>query len=531
MDWASNLFVILLITDIAGTIFFLIGRVLGGLAKYDVVFLRFLTKATLFAYLVPFVYATLYLGKRFGMIKSGSNINLFYVTSLTLEMNKVLGCVWIGVFLVLLISKLRERYELAVKCRGNIPEEDENILRVFEDVCADLGISGRVSLCRNDLMGVACFTYHHGPVVILPFEQYTEKEAEIIFYHELCHYLNKDLYLKTVGCIAALLHVFNPTIHILMNEMGMLCEEYCDRTASKKGEHRFTEQEYFQVLLNLRVDSGRRDRYQLLAFADSRSDCERRTEYMARYHTKGGLKKGMAVALAACFLLGSSITSLAAGDGVTEAYNELAKYTNDYDAIGVGEESVPIKDMPEDTSGDISDEEAVQLLAQELGVEPDKIVMTDDNLDIMPYSDYDPINIKWYVPADTIYMSTGYNALIGERDHIYVYGDPDDIVFWTGIKDPKAKLWYAEGSCAVATVFTVEIKGRHYFFVYNRSEDTGLYVDAYIFRFSREEVEAGKDGGDGDGEGDDGDGDGEGDDDGGDHGGAGAGRNRAEATE
>lgn len=494
-------------------------------AKYDVVFLRFLTKATLFAYLVPFVYMTLYLGKRFSMIRAGSNINLFYVTSLTLEMNKVLGCVWIGMFLALMISKLRERYKLAVKCRGNIPEEDENILRVFEGVCADLGINGKVSLCRNDLTGVACFTYHHGPVVILPFEQYTEKEAEIIFYHELCHYLNKDLYLKTVGCIAALLHVFNPAIHILMNEMGMLCERYCDRTASKKGEHRFTEQEYFQVLLNLRVDSGRRDRYQLLAFADSRSDCERRTEYMYQYRTKGGLKKGMAVTLAACFLLGSSITSLAAGDGVTEIYDELAKYANDYASYSVQEEDVSIADIPEDTSGDISDEEAVQLLARELGVDPDKIVMTDDNLDIMPYSDYNPIHITWYIPADSIYMSTGYNALYGEKDLIAVYGDPIDVVFWTGIKDPKATLWYVEGSGLVSLVYTIEIKGRHYFFVYNRSLDTELHIEADIRRYSRAEVEAGKEG-----EGDEG-GDGEGDDDGGDHGGAGAGRNRAEANE
>lgn len=503
-------------TDIAGTIFFLVGRILSRFAKYDVVFLRFLTKATLFAYLVPFVYTTLYLGKRFRMIRVESDINLFYVTSLTLEVNKVLGCVWTGIFLALMISKLRERYKLAVKCRGNIPEEDENILRVFEDVCTDLGINGKVSLCRNDLMDVACFTYHHGPVVILPFEQYTEKEAEIIFYHELCHYLNRDLYLKTVGCIAALLHVFNPAVHILMNEMSMLCERYCDRTASKKGEHRFTEQEYFQVLLNLRVDSGRRDRYQLLAFADSRSDCERRTEYMYQYRTKGGLKKGMAVTLAACFLLGSSITSLAAGDGVTEAYNELAKSTNDYGAIGVEEEGA--------FTEDITDEEAVQLLARELGVDPDKIVMTDDNLDIMPYSDYDPIHITWTIPADTIYMSTGYNALYGERDHFYVFGDPYDVEFWTGIKDPNAKLWYAEGSGIVDAVFNVTIKGRHYFFVYNRSLDTELHIEAYIGRKSRAEVEAGQGDGDEDGEGD-------GDDDGGDHGGAGAGRNRAEANE
>lgn len=487
-------------------------------AKYDVAFLRFLTKATLFAYLVPFVYTTLYLGKRFGMMGIESDINLFYVTSLTLEVNQVLGCVWTGIFLALMISKLRERYKLAVKCRGNIPEEDENILRVFEDVCADLGINGKVSLCRNDLMDVACVTYHHGPVVILPFEQYTEKEAEIIFYHELCHYLNRDLYLKTVGCIAALLHVFNPAVHILMNEMSMLCERYCDRTASKKGEHRFTEQEYFQVLLNLRVDSGRKDRYQLLAFADSRSDCERRTEYMYQYRTKGGLKKGMAVTLAACFLLGSSITSLAAGDGVTEAYDELAKYTSDYGAYSVQEEDVFIADIPEDTSGDIdiSDEEVVQRLAQELGIDPDKIVMTDDNLDIMPYSDLDPVRITWTIPADSVYVSTGYRAEVGEKDYIFVYGDPDDVVFWMGLKDPKAKMWYAEGSGMVKMVYTVEIKGRHYFFVYNRSEDTELHVEAYIHRFSKEEVEAEEErnkGGEGEGDDDDGDGDGEGGDD------------------
>lgn len=513
-------------TDIAGTIFFLAGRILSRFAKYDVAFLRFLTKATLFAYLVPFVYTTLYLGKRFGMMGIESDINLFYVTSLTLEVNKVLGCVWTGIFLALMISKLRERYKLAVKCRGNIPEEDENILRVFEDVCADLGINGKVSLCRNDLIGVACFTYHHGPVVILPFEQYTEKEAEIIFYHELCHYLNRDLYLKTVGCIAALLHVFNPAVHILMNEMSMLCERYCDRTASKKGEHRFTEQEYFQVLLDLRVDSGRRDRYQLLAFADSRSDCERRTEYMYQYRTKGGLKKGMAVTLAACFLLGSSITSLAAGDGVTEVYDELARGIRVNNPIDAEEEGV----LTEDIFGDISDEEAMELLARELGVDPDKIVMTDDNLDIMTYSDLDMIRITWTIPADTLYMSTGYNAEFGEKDYLLVIGTPADIEFETGIKDPKGYMWYAEGNDVVGAVFTVKIKGRHYFYVYNKSEDTDLHIEAIIKRKSRAEVEAEeKEEGEGD-EGGDGEGDGD-DDGGGGHVGGGAGRDEAETTE
>ena len=63
-----------------------------------------------------------------------------------------------------------------------------------------------------------------------------------------CHNLNRDLYLKTIGCIVALLYVFNPVMHIMLYEMDMLCERCCDRVASKKGENRFTVQEYFQTI-------------------------------------------------------------------------------------------------------------------------------------------------------------------------------------------------------------------------------------------------------------------------------------------
>lgn len=404
-----------------------------------------------------------------------NSINLFYGTPLTLDLNVVLGCVWLVGFIVLLVPKLRERYRLTVRCRGNIPEDDENVLRIFEDICDELGIAGKVCLCRNDLMNVACFTYHHGPVVILPFEKYTDKELEIIFCHELCHYLNKDIYLKTVGCIAALLHVFNPAVHILMKDMGMLCEIYCDRAASKKGANRFTTQEYFQTLLNLRVDSDTRDRYQLLAMADSKSDSERRTEYMKHYLESGGMKKGIAVALAACFLLGSSITSLAAGDGVAEAYGKLTEYTSD--------ENTYAKFMD---ITDVTDEEAVQILCAEYDLDPDKVVMTDDGMDLMSNSGL--VQITWTVPKDTTYMSIGFKQEIGDELAVFVYGTPDDITYKMGIKDPKAKMWYVEGSNVVEMRYYVEIKGRHYFYVTNPSEEEELHIDAYILRIPKDEV-------------------------------------------
>ena len=211
MDWASNLFVGLFLTDCTGMIFFLVSILFRKLADKDAVFLRFLTKATMCAYLLPFVYIVLYLTKVVTADANADGLNLFYGTPSIFEAGRVLGVIWAGLFLILLIHKLYRRYLWTKICRGNIPEEDERIAAIFADVCATLGIKeGKVALCRNDSVHVPCITYYRGYVVILPLARYTEKQANVIFYHELCHYLNRDLHLKTAGCIIALLHVFNP---------------------------------------------------------------------------------------------------------------------------------------------------------------------------------------------------------------------------------------------------------------------------------------------------------------------------------
>lgn len=469
MDWASNLFVVLLLANITGTIFFLFGRVFKRQAENDVVFLRFLTEATLFAYLVPFVYIMLYLGKRLSTIKVKSDINLFYGTPLMLEFSAVLGCAWLGLFLGLLIYRLYRRRGWINLCKGNIPEEDEKIIQVFEDVCAGFGIGGEVSLCRNDSVDVPYITYYHGFVVMLPFKKYTEKEAEIIFCHELCHYLNGDLYLKAIGCITALLHVFNPAVHILMRELDMLCERCCDRSASKKGEYRFTMQEYFQVIFDALVDTGKKDRYQLFALADDKLDYERRVEYMKDYRASGGLKRGTAVALAACFLLGSSITSLAAGDGVTDAYEGLADSTSvrsTYEETGAGD-------------SDVMDEEALEVLSRVWDIDPADVVFMDDSIET--YSSYVRV-IEWTVPAGKTYVSTGFTEYPDDEVIVVVYGTPEDVEYQMGLKDPKAIMWYVEGSGKVDQKFVIKLKGRHYFFVTNLSETDKLDVEAYILR-------------------------------------------------
>ena len=465
MNWANNLFVVLLLTDLTGTIFLLIGVLFRKPADEDVVFLRFLTKATLYAYLVPFVYIILYLGRRISTDKMESHIVLFYSTPFTMKLNALLGCIWAGLFLVLLAQRLYRYYRLVRMCRGNIPEEDDEIFRIFRETCAELGIDGKVSLCRNDLVRMPCITYYRGYIVILPLKRYTEQEARVIFCHELCHYLNRDLHVKTMGSIAALLHVFNPAVHILYRQLDLLCERCCDREACKKGKDRFTVQEYFATIFRLLVNEGKNDKYQLFALADNKSNYERRVAYMAEYRKNGGLKKGSALVLAACFLLGSSITSLAAGDGVTDAYRGLTEESTAWDTY-------------EESDVTSADQEVVEVLARAYDLDPEKVTVTDDEFEPYALVKF----IYWTVPPGETYVSGAFWQTEGDKVGVTVSGIPEEMVYWMGIQDPKAVMWYVEGSGYVSQEFVINITGFQAFFVTNLSKTEELEINAMIVR-------------------------------------------------
>lgn len=461
MDWASNVFIVLLMTDITGTIFFLAGKLLGRRFSKDIRFLRFLTEATIFAYLVPFVYIILYLGKRVRVIGVEGGINLFYGTPLLLTITALLGWLWVGMFLALLAYRLFRGVRFVKMCRGNIPEEDEEIFKLFTDICAEFGIEGKVSLCRNDSVDMPCVAYYHGFVVILPLVKYSVKEAEVILSHELCHYLNGDFLLSAIGYLAAQLHVFNPAVHIMMKEMDMLCERHCDRVACKKGNFMFTKQEYFQVILNCLVNDGKkRERYWLFALADDRSDYERRVKYMADFHVSGGLKKGTAIALAACFLLGSSITSLAAGDGVANAYEGLTEATR----VETG--------ASEDKGAE------AELHTEPYNLDPADVIFMEDELE--PYSSI--WEIEWNIPAGKTIMSSGFKKYEDDVVGVVVTGTPEDVDYKFGIKDPDAIMWYVEGVDQSGYTFTIQQDGRHYFYVTNLSETEELHVEAVIVK-------------------------------------------------
>lgn len=464
MDWISNLFCALLLTNISGTLFYVIGIIFRKIwFRKDVRLIRFTTIVVLCAYALPVAYFIIRVGRLLRGSESG-NINMFYNTSQIVRLFAVMGCVWVLLFLVLLAYKLYRRHEWVMVCRGNIPEEDETTKRKFAEICTELGIEGRVSLCRNDSVDMPCITYHHGMVVILPLNLYTEEETEIILYHELCHYVEKDMPLKAFGIIISLLHVFNPLVHIMLRQMNLICEMSCDRLVCERARGRFSEQQYFQIILNMLNEDEKRARFQLFALADDRSNYERRVAAMGEYHKKGGFRKGAALLLTITFLLGSSSTSLAIGTELTYAYEGYAKTTIEKTSLGTFE---------------AADQAAKEEIARRFNIDPEDIVIMDDvNMNGRGRT----IQLEWNVLAGKVYVSSGFSADAGGVIRGTVVGDPADMTFETGIKDPDNIFHCAEGNDIIDFEYEVVEDGRYYFFIINSSETQDIRISALIVK-------------------------------------------------
>ena len=256
--------------------------------------------------------------------------------------------------------------------------------------------------------------------------------------------------------------------------MNLACEEYCDSVACRRGDEFFTDKEYYGMILDELKEDRKRERYNLLAFAETRSDYERRVECMSNNRLHGNIKKGTAVLLSACFLMGSSITALAVGDGVTVAYRAVADVTDNR-----VEEAVDIEGSVE-TADTLSEEEIIEEFARAYDLDPDDVVMMgDDNIETIG----DTIVINWPgIPAGVTYMSSGFSQVEGDTATVTVVGSPSDIKYQMGLKDPHQVMRYVEGSGTLQHDFSIKIKGRHYFFVTNRDSSRVLDAKATIIR-------------------------------------------------
>lgn len=465
MEWIINSFIALLMTDITGTVFYVMGLVFWKIwFQRDVTWKRFCLFAVLSAYSMPLVFALIY-GRHLVRWRGEGEIigfRIFYSTPKSRVWFYVLGCLWFMTVLVILVLKCCQYLGVRKLCMGNIPEEDQEIQSLFDRICREMKLETKVRLCRNDMLRIPCMTYCHGAVVLLPYVRYTRKQAEVVLYHELCHYAERDLWIKNLGVLIAVVHGFNPLVHVMTRQISLICEESCDRMACRKGAEAFSNREYFQIIFHLMQDKPT-ERYGLFLLVDDELHYERRVKCMCKGREKKALRRGAAAVLSVCFLLGSSLTAYAAGDALTGECTAATQQSSAYHMMETEEAEL--------------DE---VLRANGLDMSTVTVIPVSENL--LDQVSRGVTTFDWQIPPNRTFMTSGFYVNKGDQVAISASGTPKSIEYWTGLQDPDDIMNYVSGKGVLATKITVQQNGTHYFFITNKSTTQTLDIQASVVK-------------------------------------------------
>lgn len=203
------------------------------------------------------------------------------------------------------------------------------------------------------------------------------------------------------------------------------------------------------------------EHYELFLLFDSELDYERRVKCMCNGHGRKHLKKGLAVALSACFLLGSSLTAYAAGDALAGEYRDMTKETNEYT-----------------TTGAVDAEMEQYMLDNNL--DPSKVTIIPVDEDLLDGVARGMTTFDWQIPAGETFMSSGFRAHEGDEVGISATGYPTDIEYRAGVKDPDDIMHYLAATGVMGGKIIIQQDGRHYFFISNMSETQTLDIQASL---------------------------------------------------
>ena len=106
------------------------------------------------------------------------------------------------------------------------PSQDTAL--IYAGLCRDLGIKRPPALRISSAAGSPLLAGLLRPRLLLPGEDWGERELGFILRHELTHYRRRDLWYKLVLLGAVSLHWFNPLVHLLVREAEADLELTCD---------------------------------------------------------------------------------------------------------------------------------------------------------------------------------------------------------------------------------------------------------------------------------------------------------------
>lgn len=335
MNLISELFFAVVISSVTGSLLFFIWWAVRRLfMAVNPKLVNVTLRVVCVIYMLPLGYIAIHILENRWLEGHVRVWNLYFARTKWLTiLIQLMAIAWFLIASGLTFLRIMQNLAWCRKLKDNIPIEEELATEVFSRICQKMGVQqGAVSLQRNPLMVSPMIVKSHHPQILLPEQEYTEDELELIFYHELSHYKHHDLKWKVAVVILTTIQGFNPVTRRLLSIVSFWSECMADSSALEASGNIHNARQYFEKIERLlpEIEGKKRDKYLFAALYRDENVMFKRVEFIQRYQHARICSRQVAAAVLTCFIFASILFAIITGISMAELHIFIYKATADY---------------------------------------------------------------------------------------------------------------------------------------------------------------------------------------------------------
>lgn len=465
MYLVSQLSIVVIISSVTSTLLLFVWRLFRRwFMRVNPKLINVTLKMVCVTYLLPIGYLAILLSKHRWLKGIGSAWKLYFARTRHITCAiYIIEILWIVIASIRLLICFGQNKRWCRRLKDNIPIVDDLSVSVFNKVCKDLNIpKGKVMLQCNPLITTPMIVKVFRPQVLLPERDFTEKELELIFYHELSHYKHHDLKWGLLVAIITVFQSFNPLVCPLDSIVSFWEECMADISALEISGNMYNVKQYYEKIEKIMPELKERKRRKKYFFADLyRSDKTmiRRVEFVQSYRNARKCSKQVSICLLTAFLVILFTLDVGAGICMADLHKFIYRATENDSEIRIVEDVV-IEHYTNGSNWSLVQKPSSKLLETgqrvnggnyyrvDLEVEEDQCWTTDE--------------MKLEV-GQSIDLSAGV-PLIG-------------VDYWIGLLNENQCACYIQVNGSVSHNFEIEEAGKYRIFVKNnKMEESDPYI-------------------------------------------------------
>lgn len=370
---------------------------------------------------------------------------------------------WLCVAGTMIYYRWQDHTKWCRKLEDNIPIDDPMVLQIFQRVCCRLNIPEvKMPINKNVLVQTPLVLGSIHPQVLLPENDYTEEDLELIFYHELSHFVHRDLWFKSYVVVVMMIHCFNPLTWGLLNRVNIWSECMADVTALEASGNLHNAKYYYNKIMYLIPDilKTEDDKFFLASLFKNENTLSKRIDFMKKYKKIKTVNGTLTSLLTIVLVFISTTVALASGGLVAKLHDTVYQMTEERLDETIGKTIVANNGKVECyySAGEMENDNIRQVSAIDDGI------ITEESK--MSY------NIKGKMDSNTRYIGGECFFNTNCTVKVFVAVLPRDKDFAIGIISNSGDVQYVESCGCVSHNFKITRKGKYRVFIQNNYTDS-----------------------------------------------------------